>query len=46
MEYRQALDAAYKAGNQEDFDSSVAGLRLMRNAIINEVSRETKGTPL
>ena len=46
MEYRQALDVAYKTGNQEDFDSSVAGLRLMRNAIINEVSRETKGTPL
>lgn len=43
IEYRQALDVAYKAGNQTDFDSSVAGLRFMRNAIINEVSRETKG---
>jgi hypothetical protein len=46
IEHRQALDVAYKAGNQTDFDSSVAGLRFMRNAIINEVSRETKGVPL
>ena len=43
IEYRQALDVAYKAGNRTDFDSSVAGLRFMRNAIINEVSRETEG---
>jgi hypothetical protein len=43
IESRKALDVAYKAGNQEDFDSSVAGLRFMRNAIINEVSRETEG---
>lgn len=39
--YRQSLDAAYKAGNQGDFESSVAGLRFMRSAIINEVARET-----
>jgi hypothetical protein len=46
IEYRQALDVAYKSGNQADFDSSVAGLRFMRTAIINEVSRETKGATL
>jgi hypothetical protein len=42
IEHRQVLDAAYKAGSQEDFDSSVAGLRMMRTAIILEVSKHTK----
>jgi hypothetical protein len=43
IEHRQALDTAYKTGNEADFNDSLAGLRLMRTAIINEVSRESKG---
>lgn len=37
--YRAALDAAYVAGNESDFDASVTGLKVMQAALIREIER-------
>lgn len=39
MKYRQALDAAYIAGNESDFDASVTGMKVMQAALIREIER-------
>lgn len=39
-EYREAMEAAYHAGDNVTFDSSIDGLRIMQNALKNELYRQ------
>jgi len=40
--YRQAMDIAYRAGNESDFNASLTGLKAVRTAIVAEVSRQAQ----
>jgi hypothetical protein len=44
--YRQAMDVAYKSGNEGEFNASLTGLKAVRTAIIAEVSRQAQTEPV